>query len=278
MISSFNIEKLTALLRDFYTVTKIRITVFDEKFQEIAAYPARRADFCERVRSCPEAKAACARCDREAMKKAAERRSIYTYRCHAGLYESIMPIYLNRLLIGYLFFGHVLRYDSYEEGFEQIQKSCGNYELRISELLTAALHQPLIPADYLNSAASLMAAIASFLCMERLVSLRQENLPARIDEYIREHLAENLDAPSIAEHFSIGKTRLYEIAKESYGCGIAEHIRRERIDKAKALLTSEPELPVSEIAALSGFSDYNNFITLFRKETGMTPRKFRLSV
>jgi AraC-like DNA-binding protein len=120
-----------------------------------------------------------------------------------------------------------------------------------------------------------MEAIASYLCMERLVSLRQENLPVQIDEYIREHLTEALDAPLIAEHFGIGKTRLYEIAKESYGYGIAEHIRKERIEKAKALLLSDPALPVSEIAVLSGFSDYNNFITLFRKQTGYTPRQFR---
>ena len=275
MISTFNIEKLTTLLKDFYTVTKIRITVFDEKFQEITAYPKRRADFCEIVRSCPEACAACIHCDREAMKTAASRRAIYTYRCHAGLYESIMPIYLNRLLIGYLFFGHVFRYDSYEEGFRSIRESCRKYDLKISDLLQASLHQPLIASDYLESSASLMEAIASYLCMERLVSLRQENLPVQIDEYIREHLTDALDAPSIAEHFGIGKTRLYEIAKESYGCGIAEHIRKERIEKAKALLLSDPALPVSEIAVLSGFSDYNNFITLFRKQTGFTPRQFR---
>ena len=276
MISSFNIEKLTALLRDFYTVTKIRITVFDEKFQEIAAYPKKRADFCEIVRSCPEACDACTRCDRIAMKTAASRRALYTYRCHAGLYESIMPIYLNRLLIGYLFFGHVFRYDSYDQGFRVIRECCKDYNLKISNLLQSSLHQPLISEEVLNSSASLMEAIASYLCMERLVSLRHENLPVQIDEYIREHLTEDLDAPSIAEHFGIGKTRLYEIAKESYGCGIAEHIRRERIEKAKALLLSEPELPISEIAVLSGFSDYNNFITLFRKQTGYTPKRFRV--
>ncbi len=42
MISSFNITKLTALLKDFYTITDIRITVFDTDFQEIVSYPAER--------------------------------------------------------------------------------------------------------------------------------------------------------------------------------------------------------------------------------------------
>ena len=275
MISSFNIEKLTALLKDFYTVTGIRITVFDESFREIAAWPQKRPDFCEIVRSCPAARQACLQCDRKAMETAARRRGLFSYRCHAGLYESILPIYLNGLLIGYLFFGHVFRYGSYEEGWRVIRECCGEYPLKIPELLQASLHQPLIAADYLNSSANLMAAIASYLCMERLVSLRQENLPARIDEYIRGHLSEDIDAETVCGHFGIGKTRLYEITKESYGCGIAEVIRRYRLDRAKELLLSEPELPVSEIAALCGFQDYNNFITLFRRSIGITPRRFR---
>ena len=275
MISSFNIEKLTALLKDFYTVTGIRITVFDEGFREVAAWPEKRPDFCEIVRSCPAAREACLQCDRKAMETAARRRGLFSYRCHAGLYESILPICLNGLLIGYLFFGHVFRYGSYEEGWRVIRACCGAYPLKISELLQASLRQPLIAPDYLSSSANLMAAIASYLCMERLVSLRHENLPTRIDEYIRGHLSENIDAAAVCRHFGIGKTRLYEITKESYGCGIAEVIRRSRLEKAKELLLSEPDLPVSEIAALCGFSDYNNFITLFRKANGMTPRRFR---
>lgn len=50
MISTFNLEKLSSLLRDFYTVTHIRITVFDENFNEIASYPNRRAEFCRLIR------------------------------------------------------------------------------------------------------------------------------------------------------------------------------------------------------------------------------------
>ena len=42
MISTFNLEKLSSLLQDFYTVTRIRITVFDENFNEIVSYPGQR--------------------------------------------------------------------------------------------------------------------------------------------------------------------------------------------------------------------------------------------
>ena len=39
MVSFFDIEKLGELLKDFYEITKIRITVSDEKQEELASYP-----------------------------------------------------------------------------------------------------------------------------------------------------------------------------------------------------------------------------------------------
>lgn len=69
-----------------------------------------------------------------------------------------------------------------------------------------------------------------------LATLRHENLPVQIDCFIQKHLTEDLDVKDICDHFQIEKTHLYEIAKESYGIGIAEFIRNQRIEKAKELL------------------------------------------
>ena len=50
MISSFDIAKLHSLLKDFYQLTKIRITVFDDSFRELTSYPDEIADFCKLIR------------------------------------------------------------------------------------------------------------------------------------------------------------------------------------------------------------------------------------
>ena len=39
MISVFDMENLQKLLKDFYAITGIRITVFDDRMRELAAYP-----------------------------------------------------------------------------------------------------------------------------------------------------------------------------------------------------------------------------------------------
>ena len=80
----------------------------------------------------------------------------------------------------------------------------------------------------------------------------------------------------VCRHFQIGKTYLYKIVGQSYGTGIAEHIRTLRIEKAKSLLIDQPGLSIDTIAEMCGFQDYNYFITVFRKKTGVPPRQYRL--
>lgn len=278
MISNFNLTKLNTLLKDFYTITQIRITVFDDTFHELAAYPKEIAPFCQLIRTDTNAAAECMRCDTYACEKAARQHTPYTYRCHAGLTESIVPLYLGNIVIGYLLFGHVFSYPSHEDGWKVIEKLCASYDIDKPALKKACRERPVITEDYITSASHIMQAVASFLCLEHMAVIKQQELPVRIDEYIMEHYTEDIDVQNICAHFQIGKTQLYEIADQIYGVGIASHIRKLRIEKAKELLTSHPEMRVGEVADRCGFQDYNYFITVFKRMTGVPPRLYRKAV
>lgn len=277
MISSFDLIKLKAMLKDFHNLTSIRITILDNTFHELAAYPEQLADICQIIRTDKTGAEQCRCCDQRGCAIAAKRRDIYTYRCHAGLTESIAPIILGNILIGYLLFGHVFSYSSHEEGWERIQKLCKPYHINMQELKTACWRQPIISTDYIASSSHILQAVASFLCMDRMVSLKQQELPVRIDEFIQAHFTEEIDALDIAHLFHIGKTQLYEIAKQSYGIGIAEYIRNLRIEKARLLLEEQSDLSLTEIAYQCGFQDYNYFITVFKRVIGMPPRAYQKS-
>lgn len=274
MISTFDLNKLNSLLEDFYNLTQIRITVFDDQFRELASYPENIAGFCQIIRTDEKGFKQCKKCDEEACKRAAKQHSLYTYRCHAGLTESITPLYLGNIIIGYLLFGHVFAYESHEKGWEVISEKCKKYQVDWSALEEACFSLPIHTEDYITSASHILEAVSTYLCLENMAALRHPALPVRIDEYIQAHFTEDLDALSIANRFGIGKTQLYEIAKQNYGVGIAEHIRNLRIEKAKSLLKSS-DLTLSEIAFECGFKDYNYFITVFKKIVGVPPRMYQ---
>lgn len=92
---------------------------------------------------------------------------------------------------------------------------------------------------------------------------------------MNEHYTEKLNAAKIAQDLKVGKTQLYELSRELYSCGIAQKIRALRIEKAKSLLLRSKDLPLSEVAFQCGFEDYNYFITVFRREVGLSPAVWR---
>lgn len=273
MIANFDLDKLTGLLKDFYTLTQIRITIFDENLSEITSYPKDVAPFCQMIRSDPSGYLQCRKCDGEACRFAMKHHTPHTYHCHAGLTESITPLYLGNLIIGYLLFGHVFSYDTHENGWNEISKKIENYQVDHDRLKAACFAMPIHSEEYIRSSSHLMEAVATYLCLEKMVDPRPQELPVQIEAYIQAHFTEPIDAVTIARTFGIGKTKLYEIAKQTYGMGIAEYIRTLRIEKAKLLL-GEQKLSLAAVATECGFNDYNYFITVFKRMVGVSPKKF----
>lgn len=275
MVPVVNIIKLESLLSDFFHLTRIRITIFNENFEEIIAYPSTIAPPCKLIRTDKDAEKNCICSDRNACKMAKGKKSTYIYRCHAGFTEAITPIQLSDIIIGYLFFGHIFSYTNRENGYQNIQKLCAKYKINIADLLYACDDQSMLSKEYILSASRIMETISTYLCYKNIVLLRQQELPIQIDAFINTHLAEKLTIKNICDYFQIGKTQLCEIAKCSYGRGLASHIRNLRIKHAKKLLLENPDIQIFEIASLCGFDDYNYFINLFKRLTNMTPKQYQ---
>lgn len=274
MISAFDLEQLLDVLKDFYRITRIRIAVFDEQFRELIAYPEHRPAFCRLIRSCEAGCRACAQCDQNAGRIASKQKSAYIYRCHAGLTEAIMPLYVGDVLAGYLLFGHIYSYGSREAGWEVIRHFCKDYPVDFAALEVACQAMPQRDADYIKAAARILHATASYLVLERVAVLRQDSAAARLDEYLNEHYAEALDTHSICQALQLGRTRLFQLCRQMYGAGPAEHIRTLRIARAKELLEQQ-EMSVSEVAQACGYSDVSYFIAVFAREVGVPPGRYR---
>ena len=276
MLSSFDLVKLNALLKDFYNLTHIRITIFDDRYQEITSFPRQVAPICRFIRSDASAETSCITCDREACRRASESRLTYIYRCHAGLTEAVAPVFMGNIVIAYLLFGHLFCYSSRDVGRREIISNCQKYDLDLTLLNDMISELPDTSEDYILSAVHILEAVASYLCLDKMITLKQQGLHVQIDKYIAEHFTEDIGADAICQRFNIGRTALYEFSKQNYGMGIAKHIRNLRIEYAKQLLAEKNEFNISQIAEACGFADYNYFITVFSQTTGISPRKYRL--
>lgn len=275
MISSFDLKNLRPLFEDFYTLTGIHIALFSDRYEEIFPYPDQLPSFCRLIRSDKNADQKCKNCDREACRIAARQHNVHFYQCHAGLTEACTPIYIGDVIAGYLIVGNIFAYPDHDTGWKEISHLCKDYQIDREALLAACLERPILTKQYVLAACHIMEAIASYLCNDRLAILKKENLHTRINQYILDNLTGDLSVPALCREFSIGKTYLYEITNSTYGIGVAEHIRRLRIEQAKKLLREHPAWSISEVAEACGFKDYNYFISVFRKCVGMPPKQYQ---
>lgn len=94
--------------------------------------------------------------------------------------------------------------------------------------------------------------------------------------YLEEHLLENISLDSLARTFARSKYHLCHAFKEEVGTTIFNYLLWLRIARAKSLLGEGHN--VTEACFLSGFTNYNNFITTFKKHTGYTPKKYASSL
>lgn len=88
----------------------------------------------------------------------------------------------------------------------------------------------------------------------------------------RPHTLEELSA-----RFDIAMTPMKECFKAVYGSPIFTYMRLYRMNVAAAMLKSERELKVSDIAGLVGYDSPSKFAAAFRRMMGMTPLAYRNS-
>lgn len=107
-----------------------------------------------------------------------------------------------------------------------------------------------------------------FLAMGRLGS--------EIRDYIRDNASRNLSIEEICRQFLIGKQKLYELFDKLYGITVSQYKTMCRTAKAKDLLLNT-SLPLEIISERIGYKNMSSFSRSFRRETGTSPLKYRLS-
>ncbi len=95
-------------MTSFYTLTNIKIVIFDECYHEIIAYPKENSKLCTLMQSGDKTKHKCIKSNIEAFETCKKTKQLLIYNCHAGLVEATAPLLDNGLIIGYIMFGQIL--------------------------------------------------------------------------------------------------------------------------------------------------------------------------
>jgi transcriptional regulator GlxA family with amidase domain len=99
----------------------------------------------------------------------------------------------------------------------------------------------------------------------------------RVREYIEAHLEETVSIDALARIASLSMYHFSRAFKQSEGVTPHHYLLQCRVRRAQELLTGT-DLPLSEIALASGFSDQSHCARRFREHIGITPSSYRWSM
>ena len=97
---------------------------------------------------------------------------------------------------------------------------------------------------------------------------------SKVLQYIENNITANLSLKNLAAQENLDPTYFSDLFKANLGIRPIKYVTGQRLNMASHLLQSTA-LSVKEVAHESGFTDYDYFFRVFKKETGTTPRHFR---
>ena len=119
--------------------------------------------------------------------------------------------------------------------------------------------------------------------MQRFISLTFEfdkakhaDIIYRVIDYIKNNYRERISLDELAKKTFLSKTYLSSLFKKETGYSISEYINDIRVDKSQSLL-KDSDLSITDIAEMCGFEDQSYYTKVFKKVTGITPKKYRES-
>lgn len=250
--------------------------MYDNNFHRICACGTEQP-FCMAIRRDPGLLERCNLSDRKHFDEAREKKDVVIYTCHAGICELITPIFYNDILIAYLILGKFRDENGRYTSHRIVSDSLKKYDLDTAKMMQKYAELPMFSDAVLTSVISLLNICICYIWSENLIQFTHSALPLQLENYVASNLSSQITVESLCKQFFIGKQALYSVFRNEFNDTIGNYILKKRIAASQQLLTNT-EKSISEIAESVGFTDYNYFIRVFKKKTGITPLHYRKGI
>ncbi|GFN33340.1 helix-turn-helix domain-containing protein [Paenibacillus xylaniclasticus] len=117
------------------------------------------------------------------------------------------------------------------------------------------------------------------VCLQAAEYIRQNskdvsNVVRKAQQYIEEHLDEDISREKLADYVFLNPAYLSRLFRKETGQSITDYTTDRKIVRAKMELENS-NARISDIAVSVGYSNFSHFSKLFKKATGLTPQEYR---
>ena len=276
-MTDININKdlLFNTLKSFYTLTKLKVVVFNKDYKKIISLPEYDSLFCSHIQTHPSFKGKCEMCVKFFCENCKAKKGLYLNQCHAGLTEAVLPLIDgNDIILGYIMFGQTSEHSSRKELIENVKNACAKVCELDDNSLTYLKKIQLRPTDEILSAAEILKAIANYITVNQFIAKKANYFMLDLYAYIDKHVCERITVDDICKNLYLSKTKLYNLVSKELPNGLNDYIVNKKLSIASNLLYSTNK-NLSQIAKEVGIDNANYLCKLFKKNYKITPSEYR---
>ena len=271
MFVNYDIAKINQTLQDFYRATGINMDLLREDFSSVGNYSYwETVRYCKAIQNTGSGRQACLCSDADLLKRCQQSKKMEMHMCHAGLIDISVPILYNDVIIGYIIFGQ-MKTDAPFTAVEDYLLSLGLSSEKMKQYYQEI---SVLDTDRIQSISHIAQILVKHILLENMLIPNWDEDIQRALNYIHANLGTPLSIQEIAKNANVSKSVLYRRFHSCFGCTVSQYINRQRIDKAKELL-KQGKLSVEDVSQQAGFSDHAYFSRIFKKETGLSPMKYK---
>lgn len=147
---------------------------------------------------------------------------------------------------------------------------------KIINLIKCAMDYDYSAEDLEMSFISLLYKIGAIHKKENAsVNINEKTNPVDIAvSFIQQNYSRILNVKEISDFVGLSQNHLCKLFIKEFNCSIKEYLTIYRVKAAKSLLKNS-NINISQTAFAVGYNDSMYFSQVFKKYTGMTPRKYR---
>lgn len=231
-------------------------------------------DFCTQIRDALNKKEKCLALDKEKMKEALVEKDMITWRCYAGMIESIMPLYYEGVHLGFFMLGQ------YRDGRKMDRQLLREYEKKFGsaqDLIIAYLKTPSFSQRQIQDMQNFFRLVVNYIISQNLIVLKSNLVVEKIIEHARNNQEKNLSIQEAAKIAGRSVSTVSHLFSNLLQKSFKQVMIELKIEQAEQYFKQDPDITVKEVAATLGYDDPYYFSRIYKKVRGFAPSKFRES-
>jgi AraC-like DNA-binding protein/ligand-binding sensor protein len=227
--------------------------------------------FCRLIQNRLFSPAKCIALDEQMRMECARRKEPFSYRCHAGIDEALVPIYVDNNLVGFAMIGQ-FRTTSEISGslLRTWRKECGGTELE-----DAFRALPYYSPSKVKDILTLFSVMMDYAIAEEIVTLRGNFIINKIMSHIEQHIDRNVTLQEAAKVADKSTSTVSHTFKSMTGRTFKQNMLNAKFDKADEYFRIAPGLSVKEVAEKVGFDDPFYFSRIYKNYRKISPSQFQ---